>query len=59
MKAQYFLFIFIGLFGVWFGATNDGSFPVELRWFFGFAGLTLVITSLAKLADLFNEEHYS
>lgn len=59
MKAQYFIFMLLGLFGVWFSITNDGSFPVELQYFFGLAGATLIVISLAKLADLFDEEHYS
>jgi hypothetical protein len=58
MIVQYFVFMLIGLFGMWFGITNDGSFPIELRWFFFMAGTTLCVVSMAKIVDSFHEDNY-
>lgn len=59
INLQYLIFLLIGAFGVWFSITNEGTFPIELRWFFGLAGLTLIVASLGKIIEHFNEEHYS
>ena len=59
MIAQYFVFMLLGLFGMWFGITNDGSFPIELRWFFVMAGITLLVASIAKIVDYMNEEDFT